>query len=383
MSGAEPVIAAPPRTSIEENLCLTASTPPESAHELWVPTLDFTRANAALALAHMMGQGVRFVMPPQVAALPRLEDRAGALAAAERERLSTADLYYFDAAACKVANTVELRHQAVEQLLPSPAGFLVWEESPMYFRSGIPIRAASWGVAYDGGTWASWWSDTQVADRLGLCSPTALGVNGLLTYHEEVHLPPQAWPVQVSNPDDPAYGMFCGLFGAWTAIDTAAVDEEQVAAPARVRKQVRRHFQLEAPPVRSFTPSATGGTVKSPQTIVRRTLAGLVLDRPYPQEHPAELAPWHCYLVDGGHCLLVVPDPSSRATSRLRAGPPASRRRACRYRSRRFCGRGGESTRPGTSTRPCAMTRSSGWSRTRRTTSSDPVPTLHQLPYPA
>ncbi|MFF4902317.1 hypothetical protein [Streptomyces sp. NPDC001068] len=302
--------------------------PPESTHELWVPTLDFTRANAALAWAHMMGQGVRFVMPPQVAALPRLEDRAAALAAAERERLSTADLYYFDAAACEVAAAVELRHQAVEQLLPSPAGFLVWEKPPMYLRSGIPIRAASWGVAYDGGTWASWWSDTQVADRLGLCSPTALGVNGPLTYHEEVHLPPQAWPVQVSNPADPAYGMFRGLFGAWTAIDTGAVDEEQMAPLPRVRKQARRHFQLEAPPVRCFTPSATGGTATSPQTIVRRTLAGLLLDRPYPGELPAELAPWHCYVKDSGHCLLVVLDPVEEGY-KPSAGGPARVEEAC------------------------------------------------------
>ncbi|MFI7415262.1 hypothetical protein ACIBU0_42180 [Streptomyces sp. NPDC049627] len=302
--------------------------PPETTHELWLPTLDFTRGNAAVAWAHMMYQGVRFVMPPQVAALPSVEERAAALADAERERLTTAELFYLDAAACEVAETVELRHQAVEQLLPSAAGFLVWERPPMYLRSGIPIRAATWGVAFDGGTWVSWWSDTQAAVRLGLCSYEALLGSGPLTFHEEVHLPPQAWPVQASTPSDPTYGMFRGLFGAWTAIDTGAVEERQMPPLPRVRKTARRQLQVEAPPVRCFTPSASGGTATSPQTIVRRTLAGLLLDRPYPGELPAEVAPWHCYVKDSGHCLLVVLDPVEEG-SKPSAGGPARVEEAC------------------------------------------------------
>ncbi|MFB6985596.1 hypothetical protein [Streptomyces sp. NPDC056304] len=284
--------------------------PPESTHELWLPTMDFTRTNAPVVWAQMIRQGIRFVMPPQVAALPRAEDQAAALAEAERERLATADLYYLDAAACEVAETVELRQQAIEQLLPSAAGFLVWEEPPMHLRGGIPIRAVSWGVAYDGGTWVSWWSDTNASVRLGLAGSNSLLVMGPLTFHEEVHLPPNAWPVQVSNPADATYGMFRGVFGAWAAIDTGAVQEQQVPPLPRVRKQARRQLQVEAPPVRCFTPSASGGTVTAPQTIVRRTLAGLLLDRPYPGEMPAELALWHCYVKDSGHCLLVMLGPA-------------------------------------------------------------------------
>ncbi|MGW0562841.1 hypothetical protein ACWDZ4_20035 [Streptomyces sp. NPDC003016] len=303
--------------------------PPEFTHELWMSTLDFTVHNAALAWAGMMRQGVRFLMPPQVEALPRVEERAAALAKDERQRLASGDLYYFDAAACAVAVDVELRHEGIEQIVPSAAGFLVWEEPPAHSRSGIPIRAATWGVAYDGGTWVSWWSDTLEAARLGLCSPQALMVNGPLTFHEETHLPPQSWPAQVGLPNDPTYGMFRGLVGAWTAIDTKAVEESQLAPLPRVRKQARRQLQTDARPVRCFTPSTSGGVTTSPQTIVRRALAGLLLDRPYPRELPADLAPWHCYVKDGGHCLLVVLDPVGTDGVVLSAGGAVPIEEAC------------------------------------------------------
>ncbi|MFF4756644.1 hypothetical protein ACWD5R_43285 [Streptomyces sp. NPDC002514] len=100
--------------------------------------------------------------------------------------------------------------------------------------------------------------------------------------------------------------------------------------PPVVRKQARRHLQVEVPPVRCFTPSATGGTVTSPQTIVRRTLSGLLLARPYPGELPAELAPWHCYVKDSGHCLLVVLDPVEEGYKPSAGGPARSKRCACR-----------------------------------------------------
>lgn len=302
--------------------------PPEFTHELWASALSFTMTNAADAWASMLGQGVRFLMPPKVEALPRHEDRAAALADAERERLATGDLFYLDAAACDVAAAVELRQQSVEQLVPSAAGFLVWEKPPMYLRGGIPIRAASWGVAYDGGTWASWWSDTFAGVQLGQVPAAVLTVNGSLTYHEETHIRPQSWPSQLGDQGDPAYGMFRGLIGAWTAIDTGAVEEEQLPPLPRMRKVARRQLQLEAPPVRSFTPSATGGTTTSPQTIVRRTLAGMLLERPYPGELPAELAPWHCYVKDSGHCLLVVLDPVEVGYQPT-AGGPARVEEAC------------------------------------------------------
>ncbi|MGW0033049.1 hypothetical protein ACWDXD_24935 [Streptomyces sp. NPDC003314] len=298
--------------------------PPESVHELWVPTLDFTRANAAVHWAFTMRQGVHFLMPPEVAALPGVEDRAAALAAAERERLETAELYYLDAAACKVANEIDVRSQSVAQLVPSASGFLVWEKAPMTIHGGIPIRAATWGVAYDGGTWISWWSDVQAAVNAGLASRAVLAVSGPLQFHQEVHLPPGSWPVQADDPRNPEHGMFRGLFGAWTAIDTGAVEDVELPALPRVRKTARRELGVTVvPPVRSFTPSATGGTVTSPQTIVRRTMEEAMLqDRPYPGELPAELAPWYCYTKDGGHCLVVALDPTEEGY-RVSAGGPA------------------------------------------------------------
>ncbi|MFB6700272.1 hypothetical protein [Streptomyces rubiginosohelvolus] len=296
--------------------------PPELTHELWLPTLDFTRTNAVPMWAQMMRQGINFVMPPAVAALPRVEDRARALAEAERERLATGDLYYLDAAACEVASTVELRDKAIDHLLPSAAGFLVWEEPPMHLSNGIPIRAATWGVAHDGGTWASWWSDVQVSARMGIAAPEVLETVGPLMFHEEVHLPPNSWPVQADRPSESTHGMFRGLLGAWTAISNGALQETPLPPAPYVRKQARRQLQVEAPPVRSFTPSASGGSVVSPQTIVRRILSGMVLERPYPGELPAELAPWHCYVKDGGHCILVVLEPTGEG-ARVSAGGPA------------------------------------------------------------
>lgn len=42
--------------------------------------------------------------------------------------------------------------------------------------------------------------------------------------------------------------------------------------------------------------------------LLERAMAGInVPGRPYPRPLPAELAPWHCYIVDSGHCLACVP----------------------------------------------------------------------------
>ncbi|MFJ7054785.1 hypothetical protein ACIQU7_24045 [Streptomyces albidoflavus] len=295
--------------------------PPDMTPELWLLTLDFLESNAAPTWALMMGQGVSFIMPPAVAALPSVEERGAALAELERERLATAELYHFDSAACDVVATLELRPQAVEQLAPSASGFLVWEEPPMRLPNGIPIRAASWGVAHDGGTWLSWWSDTQVAYRLGLITPAGLEVNGPLTFHEEMHIPRGAWPAQAGQSDNPVHGMVRGLLGAWSAIDMKAVEERQTPPLPRVRKAARRNHGLQAPPVRSFVPSSEGGTATSPQQIIQRTLGGMLLDRPYPGQLPAELAPWHCYMVDGGHSLLVVLAPLGEGNLPTAGGP--------------------------------------------------------------
>lgn len=35
----------------------------------------------------------------------------------------------------------------------------------------------------------------------------------------------------------------------------------------------------------------------------------LVRPVPYPKQLPTELGPLHCYLADGGHCILAIPRP--------------------------------------------------------------------------
>lgn len=238
----------------------------------------------------------------------------------ERQRLVEGDVYYFDSGACAAATQVDIRRQAVDQLVPSASGFLIWEEPPMVLSGGIPIRAATWGLSYDGGTWISWWSDTFEAVRLRGLPAQVLGINGPLTFHEEVHLSPDSWPFQVSDLNSPVYGMFHGLFAAWTAIDTKAVDESELAPLPAVKKRARRQLQVDVKPVRCFRAAEAGGAPTSSQTITRRVLAGLLEDRPYSGELPAELAPWHCYVKDSGHCLLVVLDPVGEDGYRPSAG---------------------------------------------------------------
>jgi hypothetical protein len=44
-----------------------------------------------------------------------------------------------------------------------------------------------------------------------------------------------------------------------------------------------------------------------PSEVISRTLGSLVLaGHPYPGALPDELAPWHCYVVDSGHCILIA-----------------------------------------------------------------------------
>ncbi|WP_030237429.1 hypothetical protein [Streptomyces sp. NRRL S-350] len=44
-----------------------------------------------------------------------------------------------------------------------------------------------------------------------------------------------------------------------------------------------------------------------PADVIARTLAGYTLPgHPYPGQLPDELAPWHCYVVDSGHCIVVT-----------------------------------------------------------------------------
>lgn len=56
----------------------------------------------------------------------------------------------------------------------------------------------------------------------------------------------------------------------------------------------------------------------NPREIIKQNLGHYLADRNYPEKLPADLAPWHCYTIDGGHSILVAlkayysPDKSPR-----------------------------------------------------------------------
>jgi hypothetical protein len=291
------------------------TTPPSDVHGMWLSTLDFLTRNATDAWSMMMAQGIGFLAPPDVRPLP-FRARAAYLAAAERKRLAEAQLFHFDAGAVKAARDVELRMQSLEHLAPSPSGLLVWAEPPYTVNRGLSVRAVSWGPAYDGGTWMQWWTDTRESVEHYGKSPTTLSINGHLTFHEEAHIPPNGWPSQVMQPGAPGHEAYRSLLGAWAAIDMGAVEvAEEVSAYGQDRKQARR-LGVAARPVKAFRASGKGAGPLSPQTVVQRTVgAYAVPGRAYPGELPAELAPWHCYLRDGGHSLLVLLDPVEKGVT--------------------------------------------------------------------
>lgn len=45
-----------------------------------------------------------------------------------------------------------------------------------------------------------------------------------------------------------------------------------------------------------------------PREVIARSLGRMAAERPYGRELPADIAPWHCYTLDGGHSILVVLD---------------------------------------------------------------------------
>lgn len=285
--------------------------PVELVYEAWLSTLDYVDRNAPLAWADMMARGSDFMMPPEVRALPRVQDRATALAKAEAMRLRNAELFYLDAAAGQAAVVVEPQIQNLSDLVPAPAGLIVWQEPPAHVGRGFPIRAASWGPAYDGGTWMSWWTDTKAAIHDFGFPEVAFQVNGWLTFHQESHVPPRGWPAVNLRPGHPEHGLFRALFSGWAAMESGAIEETDVLEPtSHLRKQAKRQA-AEARPIHRFRPSSgEARPAADPRTIIERALGAYQLpDRPYPAELPAELAAWHCYVVDGGHSILVMLDP--------------------------------------------------------------------------
>ncbi|MFV5996129.1 hypothetical protein ACNPQM_27910 [Streptomyces sp. NPDC056231] len=288
----------------------TDLTAAHKVHGLWLEAVGFLRHNAASVWAKVMeAGGATFVMPPSVARLPRAHDRASALAKAEGERLSEAELFYMNVAAATTIAKQDLVSFELADLLPSPAGLLVWEEPPARVDMGILIRAASWGPAHDGGTWMAWWSDTEECVRAGLFSPLVVKINGRLSYHAEMHTPPRNWPAQADEPKYPQHIQVRSLIGAWAAIRSGVLAETTPLAPIPAERKQMKRLGLTSRPVRCFEPSPSGGTPPTPQEIVRRELELQKItadDRPYPSQLPAELAPWHHYTPHGGHCLMVM-----------------------------------------------------------------------------
>lgn len=55
--------------------------------------------------------------------------------------------------------------------------------------------------------------------------------------------------------------------------------------------------------------NATDANRPEPREVIARSQGSMVVPgRSYPRQLPAEIAPWHCYIRDGGHSILIVLD---------------------------------------------------------------------------
>ncbi|MFF0013050.1 hypothetical protein [Streptomyces sp. NPDC005374] len=300
----------------------------QDVHALWLQTLDFLRCNAPQTWADMLcKEGVTFLMPPAVAALERAEDQAAALANAECRRLRKADLFYITREAAEsVTDLTGIPCIAqIASIVPSPSGLLVWEEPPVCIERGVVLRAVSWGPSYDGGTWWSWWTDTAACVRAGIAVPSMLMVNGGLTFHEEVYAEPDFWPVQADDPAQPGHLRFRALLFTWMAISCGLLVYRESVTPSQDIRGHLRRTGVESRPVHRVIP-ASGGERPGLAQILRRQLQldGTALEeRPYPWPLPAALEPWHVYVPDLGHRLIVeIPflEPRQTAVPTLGAG---------------------------------------------------------------
>ncbi|MFF7216830.1 hypothetical protein ACFZAU_41020 [Streptomyces sp. NPDC008238] len=283
-----------------------------NVHALWLQTMDFLRGNATPHWAEAMLQGAVFLMPPTVATLPRPHDRSAALARAESERLHTAQLFYVSAPAAQVvADTPMSCIMQVAGLLPSASGLMVWEEPPARVEEGIPVRAASWGPAYDGGSWWSWWTDTACAVRAGYTSPVTLQTHGGLTFHNETHIAPGTWPEHADNPRLPLYAQAHSLVYTWAALALGILKEAETLPPAPVEGRQMKRAGVARRPVRRLVPAAPAELPSIRQMLLRQLeLEDVpVEDRPYPQPLPQQVADWHVYRRDLGHSVAVMVPP--------------------------------------------------------------------------
>ncbi|MFF3277330.1 hypothetical protein ACFYWU_41380 [Streptomyces chrestomyceticus] len=300
----------------------------KDVHALWLTTLDFLQYNAVSEWALMLQmEDVTFLMPPAVAALEQPRAQATALATAESKRLRAADLFYVSAAAAQTVAGLEGFPciARIPSILPAPCGLMVWEEPPARIEGGIPIRAVSWGPAYDGGTWWSWWTDTAACIRAGLGGAWMLAAYGGLTFHEETHTPPGLIPQQANDPALPEHAQFQSLVHAWMALACGLLEQTAAEPPSRAVSQHLRRMHLSPRPVHRLMP-AHGADRPTLAHILRRQfqLDGEAVEaRPYPQPLPAELEPWHVYRAEDGHCLMVQVPSADRHAAAMPCGDVA------------------------------------------------------------
>ncbi|MFJ8637244.1 hypothetical protein [Streptomyces sp. NPDC093568] len=249
------------------------------------------------------------------------------MALAETRRLRKAELFYVPSEAAQTVAGLEdmpcIAH--ITSIVPARAGLMVWEEPPDRIEGGIPIRAVSWGPAYDGGIWWSWWTDTAACIRAGLGEAWMLSAFGGLTFHEETHTPPDLWPEQAGDPDMPEHARFHSLLFAWVALACGLLERTAAEQPSRAVSQHLRRMHLAPRPVHRLMPSPEGTNRPTLAHILRRQLQldeVAIEERPYPQPLPTEVEPWHVYRSDSGHCLMVhIPSIGSEKIMMPPGGP--------------------------------------------------------------
>jgi hypothetical protein len=235
-------------------------TAPANLHLAWLSALDFLRLNATRVWTHLMDSGVGFTLPAAAAALTSNEARARHLAAAERRRLGGAALYHLNEEATAAALATDLVPCDIAGIVPAPAGMVMWATPPCTTGTGVPIVAASWGEAEDGGLWITWWSDNAAAAiQLGDDADALIQVNGYLGYDRETHIVPRSWPAQADDPAHPLHDCYRAVISTWAAMGSGSVSvTADLVAPKPLRKQASR-MDLTIPPVHCVGAPAPSG----------------------------------------------------------------------------------------------------------------------------
>ena len=181
----------------------------QDVHALWLQTLDFLRCNAPQMWTDMLRQGGGDILdaahrggtgagsrsgrrPGQRGKPPATQSRLvlhHAGSRRERRRADRHPVHRPDRQHCALT----LRTDGVGRAAGTR-------------RRGVALRAVSWGPAYDGGTWWSWWTDTAACVRAGIAEPSDADDPRRADLPRGVHAEPDFWPVQA---DDPACRSTC------------------------------------------------------------------------------------------------------------------------------------------------------------------------------